>query len=372
MSAPSGDPREMDGGTPTFPQPLEKYGTTLQALKNPSWLRRVLRGEQGAQHPATILDNLARAFDFPPSDVDNVICWFDGPPYEFHRLSRKIGDAVHLILQERSSAYGDSAVSEELKYVGATAMLPDGSEAQAQQDGVAEYVRRWLSGDPSLGEIAPNFTGIWNQWLRSDDLRREDKIRRNALERARVAIDIYQGLTPAEQLSLHVKPRSLSARTADAVQRIRDDGVMRTGRTLVRTWGPGVTLVLAWLLLNWAALSYQRNEPHVFTISGPAGEPVTVECWLDERATGVGIYIRASDGQLEPIETWHYFDPPDAADDIEAFAEFDGDAFTRELGLPRPVPHPLRDAAIAACEQLAPPPLTPNFLDQLGPATCTP
>ena len=397
-STPSGDPRQMAGGTPTFPQPLEKYGTTPQALKNPSWLRRVLRGEQGAQHPAAILENLARAFDFPPSDVDHTICWFYGPTYEFHRLSRKIGDAVHLILQERSSAYGETAVSEELKYVGAGTMRPDDSGAQARQGGVAEYVRRWLSGDPSLGEIAPNFTRIWNQWLRSDDLRREDKIRRNALGRARVAIDIYQGLTPEEQLSLHVWPRSLSARTADAIRRVRDEGVMRTGRTLVWTWGPGVTLVLAWLLLSWAALSYQRNEPHVFTISGPVGEQVTVECWLDEWTTGVEIYIRTSDGQLEPVETWHYFDPPDAADDTDAFAEFDADALSRELGLPPPVPHPLRDAAVAACEQLAPPPLSrtrrandavartapiqvcrhgpipplTSWINAVGPATCVP
>ena len=343
-SAPNGDPREMDGGAPIFPQPQEKYGTTPRALKNPNWLRRVLRGEQGAQHPATILEKLARAFDFLPRDGGY----------------RKIGEAVHLILHERSSAYGNAVVLEELKYVGAATMLADDSEARGQQGGVAEYVRRWLSGDPSLGEIAPNFTRIWNQWLRSDDLRREDKIRRNALERARVAIDIYQGLTPAEQLSLHVTPRSLSARTADAIQRIRDEGVMRTGRTLVRAWGLGVTLVLAWLLLNWAALSYQRNEPHVFTISGPAGDPVTVECWLDERATGVEIYIRTSDGQLEQVEAWHSFDPPDAADDTEAFTEFDADALRRDLGLPRPVPHPLRDAAVTACEQLAPPPLVPN------------
>ena len=62
---------------------------------------------------------------------------------------------------------------------------------------------------------------------------------------------------------------------------------------------------------------------------------------LDEWATGVEIYIRASNGQLEPVETWHSFDPPDAADDTEVFAEFDADALSRELGLPPPVPHPL-------------------------------
>ena len=131
---------------------------------------------------------------------------------------------------------------------------------------------------------------------------------------------------------------------------------MRIGRTLVRAWGLGVTLVIAWLLLNWAALSYQRNEPYVFTISGPAGEPVKVECWPDEWATGVEIYIRASDGHLERVETWHSFDPPDVADDTETFAELDADALRRELGLPPSAPHPLRDAAVAACEQLAPPP----------------
>ena len=98
---------------------------------------------------------------------------------------------------------------------------------------------------------------------------------------------------------------------------------------------------------------YQREEPHLFTIKGPLGEPVTVECWLNEWATSVDIYIRTSDGDLEPVE-YHHFDSPDGANAPEAFAEFDANALRRDLGLPPRVPHPLRDAALAACERPAP------------------
>ena len=152
-------------------------------------------------------------------------------------------------------------------------------------------------------------------------------------------------------------------RTADAVQRLRDEGALMIGKELVRTWAPGVLLCLAWLLLMYAVLSYQRDEPHLFTIKGPLGEPVTVECWLNEWATSVNIYIRTSDGDLEPVE-YHYFDSPDGANAPEAFAEFDANALRRDLGLPPRVPHPLRDAALAACERLAPPPLPPEAVER--------
>ena len=109
---------------------------------------------------------------------------------------------------------------------------------------------------------------------------------------------------------------------------------------------------LVWLLLIVAALSYQRDAPHLFTISGPNGVPITVECWLDEWGTGVEIYVRTADGRLGWVEN-HDFDSVDAANDSVDAAN-DAEAFRRLLGLPPPVPHPLHDAAVAACEQLAP------------------
>ena len=128
---------------------------------------------------------------------------------------------------------------------------------------------------------------------------------------------------------------------------------------MARRWGLGALLCLAWLTLMYAAMSYQRDEPHLFTINGPQGEPVTVECWLNEWATGVDIYVRTRDGDLEPVE-YHYFDSPDGANAREGFAEFDADALRRDLGLPPRVPHPLRDAAVAACGRLAPSPSPPE------------
>ena len=191
MSCPN-DPREMAGGTPPIPQPIEKLGTTPEAVKNPSWFRRVFRGEPGARHPNLFLKKLARAFDVSHSG--------------FYGLSHEIGYALDTTFQEM---YEDPRVSEELKYVGASTP-PNYPEIETRKQGVAEYVRRWLSGDPSLAQIAPQFTGIWNRWMQSDDLVGTKRIHRDALKQARVEIDVYQGLTPREQTGLHiVRPRSL-------------------------------------------------------------------------------------------------------------------------------------------------------------------
>ena len=57
---------------------------------------------------------------------------------------------------------------------------------------------------------------------------------------------------------------------------------MTVGAALARRWGPGALLFLAWLTLMDAAMSYQRDEPHLLTINDLPGEPVTVECWLSE------------------------------------------------------------------------------------------
>ena len=340
------DPREMDTGTPLVPQPLEKNGTTPEALKNPSWLRRMFRGELGARHPRVILNALARACDLPSSG--------------FYGISDQIGYALDATFQG-IGAYKDPRVLEELKQFRAATTPTNCTEMQMRKEGVAAYVRRWLSGDPSLEQVAPNFAMIWNRWVQSDDLVGVDKIHRNALEKARVEIDVYQGLTPREQDDLEfpwLVRRSPGVRFADAIQRLRDDGVMTTCTALVRTWGPRAMFILAWLLLIIAPFYYQPNKPHLFTIKDRSGESVTVECWLNEWATGVSVYVRTSDGDLEPIDEIHYFDSSDAANDEEAFLELANAATSiRELGfLPTP-PHPLRDAAIAACEQLAPPPL---------------
>ena len=351
--APNADPREMAGGTGSVPQPLEKYGTTPEAAKNPSWLRRVFLGEPGARHPDVFLKRLSRAFNSPTTG--------------FYGLSHDIGYALDSMFEGSSRAYEDSRVSEELKYVGTARTPRDCSETQTRKEGVAVYVRRWLSGDPSLAQVAPTFTSIWDRWMESDDLAGVDRGQRDALKRAKMEIDVYQGLTPEEQFTLHCQflPRSVALRTADGVQRVRDEGVIAIGSALVRTWGPGVMFCLALLLLMYAALSYQRSEPHLFTIDDPSGQPITVECWLDERAAGVDIYIVASDGHREPIE-YHFFDSPDVADGDEALAEWpDVDALMGELGLPRTVPHLLRDAAVAACEKLAPTPLSPEAIEAL-------
>ena len=333
----------MAGGSPPVPQPLEKYGTTPEGVKNPSWLRRVFLGELGVRRPDVFLKRLARAFNSPTTG--------------FHGLSQESGHRLDGVFQ-RLGAYDDPRVLEELLCVDTAATTPDDSEDQTRKEGLAEYVRRWLSGDPSLDQIAPDFTAVWNRWMQSDDLERRDRTYRDAIETARVEIDVWQGLTRKEQFDLMAlwMRRPLQAWTADAVQRVRDEGVMTVGAAMARRCGPGALLCLAWLTLMYAAMSYQRDEPHLFTINDSSGEPVTVECWLSEWGTGIDIYVRTSNGLLEPVE-YYYFDSPDGANAPEAFAEFDADALRRDLGLPPRVPHPLRDAAVAVCERLAPSPL---------------
>lgn len=347
---PQGDPRTMEGGTGLVPVPIGKSGTTPDVRKNPGWLRRVFLGEPGARHPSVFLKRLARAFDSRTTG-------FYGPSYE-------IGSALDSGFQGIAT-YKDPRTFEELKRIGTTPAARY-SEAQARKESVAEYVRRWLSGDPSLGQVAPNFTNVWNRWMQSDELAGAHRVQRDALENARAEIDVYQGLTPRERFELECqwRSRSLSMRTADAVQRVRDEGVVTVLGPMARTWGPEVLGCLTCLLLLYAALSYQRNEPHLFMVDGPSGEPVTVECYLNEWATGVDIYIRTSDGLLEPVE-YHYFDSPGEVEAAEALAEFDADALREDLGLPPRAPHPLRDAAIAACEHLAPPPLSPEAIERM-------